>query len=323
MSLMLWISAGVGLFLAGMKCLSEYLSALMGRKLSMGLKQATKTPASSVLTGAVFTALVQSSDATNSLVIELIDQGRLELSRGAALIMGANVGTTMTGQLLALNLTDWGPLLVLPGALLRIVGGKRAALNRAGGALCGLGMLFLGMELVETGLVLPEAANWAQSMLRLLSRPAPMFFLSMLLTAGLQSSTAFVGLMQTFAAAGTLPLDGAVWLIAGSALGTCSTELLIGAGASAEGRRAALFHLLFNCFGAAGALLVMHMLPVEECLCALSPEQPARVLANLNTAFKSLELILMAPVLSPLVRLTERLSPIRDQKRSGARLKEN
>lgn len=323
MSLMLWISAGVGLFLAGMKCLSEHLSALMGRKLSMGLKRATKTPASSVLTGAVFTALVQSSDATNSLVIELIDRGRLELSRGAALIMGANVGTTMTGQLLALNLTDWGPLLILPGALLRIVGGKRAALDRVGGALCGLGMLFLGMELVETGLVLPEAASWAQDVLRLLSRPASMFFLSMLLTAGLQSSTAFVGLMQTFAAAGTLPLDGAVWLIAGSALGTCSTELLIGAGASAEGRRAALFHLLFNGFGAAAALLVMRVLPIEEWLCALSPEQPARVLANLNTAFKALELTLMAPFMTPIVRLTERLSPGRDQKRPAARLKEN
>ena len=309
MSVILWIGAGVGLFLAGMKCLSEQMRALAGKRLLRGLARATDTTGRSVLTGAAFTAVVQSSDATNCLVIELLDQGRLSLLQAAALIMGANVGTTVTGQLLALNLTDWGPLLLLPGALMRVVGGKRAALDRLGGALCGLGMLFLGMELVETGLALPEAANWAQDVLHLLSRPASTLCLSLLLTAGLQSSTAFVGLMQTFAAAGALPMGNAVWLIAGSTLGSCSTELLLGAGAKGEGRRAALFHLVFNGFGAAAALLTMRVFPIETWLTACSPEQPARILANLNTAFRALELLLMAPVLAPLVRLTERLSP--------------
>ena len=136
MSLMLWISAGVGLFLAGMKCLSEQMRALAGKRLLRGLARATGTTGRSVLTGAAFTAVVQSSDATNCLAIELLDQGRLSLLQAAALIMGANVGTTVTGQLLALNLTDWGPLLLLPGALMRVVGGKRAALDRLGGPPC-------------------------------------------------------------------------------------------------------------------------------------------------------------------------------------------
>ena len=321
MSVVLWIGAGVGLFLAGMKCLSEQMRALAGKRLLRGLARATGTTGRSVLTGAAFTVVVQSSDATNCLAIELLDQGRLSLLQAAALIMGANVGTTVTGQLLALNLTDWGPLLLLPGALMRVVGGKRAALDRLGGALCGLGMLFLGMELVESGLA--EAGGWAQGLMRAMSGPGAAFVCSLLLTAGLQSSTAFVGLMQTFAAAGALPMESAVWLIAGSTLGSCSTELLLGAGAKGEGRRAALFHLVFNGFGAAAALLTMRVFPVEAWLTACSPEQPARILANLNTAFRALELILMAPVLAPLVRLTERLSPCRDQKRPAVRLKEN
>lgn len=320
MNLFLWIGAGVGLFLVGMKSTGEHLTALLGAKMEKWIGRATRTPPGGILSGAAFTALIQSSDATNCLVIELLDGGRLTLERAAALMMGASIGTTMTGQLIAFELTDWGPLLLLPGACLRIAGGRRKALRHAGGAMAGLGMLFLGMELVETGCAPLGSVEWVRGLFCGLESPGWALVLSAVLTAGLQSSSAFVGLMQTFAAAGVLPLTAAPSLVLGSAIGTCATELLICAGARAEGRRAALFYLLLNCFGAAGVLTLVRVVPVNEWIRELSGGQPSRYLANLNTGLKGLEILLLAPVMEPLVRLTRRIVPENGIKRRAERV---
>ena len=320
MNLFLWIGAGVGLFLMGMKSTGEHLTALLGARLEKWIGRATRTPLGGILSGAAFTALIQSSDATNCLVIELLDGGRLTLERAAAVMMGANIGTTMTGQLVALELTDWGPLLLLPGACLRIAGGKQNALRHVGGAMAGLGMLFLGMELVETGCAPLSGVEWVRGLFCGLESPGWALILSAALTAGLQSSSAFVGLMQTFASAGVLPLTAAPSLVMGSAIGTCATELLISAGARDEGRRAALFHLLVNCFGAAAVLTLGCAVPVDEWIRGLSGGQPSRYLANLNTGLKSLEILLLAPVMEPLVRLTRRILPERGIKSQEERV---
>lgn len=323
MSWFVWTGAGVGLFLLGMKGAGAQLSALLGTRLERWLNRAARTQARGMLTGALCTALTQSSDATNSLVIELLSQSRLSLERGAALMMGAQVGTTLTGHLTAWQAGSWGALLILPGALMRTLGGRRHGLRTLGGALSGLGMMLLGIEMAGLGCaqVRLSESGWAQGLLRGLSRPGTALLLSVLLTAGLQSSSAFVGLLQAVCAAGALDMRCAPWMMAGGALGSCVTELLIAADTSADGRHAALFYLLFNGLGAALALCAMRALPVEEWLYAWSGGRDAAYLAGVNTALRALEVLLTAPLLTLLTAAARKLLPDGDPKAGGVRLR--
>lgn len=311
---------GLALFLYGMRTMGQGLESLSGGGMRTTLARLCSTPWRGVLVGAAVTAAIQSSSATTVMVIGFVNSGLMTLGHAVGVIMGANLGTTVTSWLLSLTgiggdstllrllkPESLASLLTLVGVVLMLLrradGHERR--GRVGSILAGLGILFFGMEMMSSAVEPLTASPGFAGLLTLFSSPVAGLLVGAAMTAIVQSSSAAIGILQALTASGGVTLAAAVPIVMGQNVGTCITTLLSSVGASKNARRAALVHLYFNAIGAAVLMAVFCVVKY-----ALRPELLSRAatpaaVAGIHTAFNVLSLLLLYPFSRQLERLTE------------------
>jgi phosphate:Na+ symporter len=312
------LMSGLGLFLYGMKMMGEGLEKAAGNNLRKLLEKLTQNTFMGVLVGAVFTAIIQSSSATTVMVVGFVNAGLMNLAQATGLIMGANIGTTITGQLVAFKLTEVAPIFLLAGVVM-ILFFKKPQIQRAGGIVAGFGVLFVGMDLMSSAMKPLKDMPEFISMVTAFSNPVLAMLVGVAMTALIQSSSAAVGLIQILGATGALPLSTAMYLVLGTGIGTCVTALLASVGTSPMARRAAVIHLLLNVFGTAILLVLFQILPVEQWIAGSSGDI-SREIANVNTLFKVFEVVVFLPFAGLLVKFSKILVPGEEQTEDDKRL---
>lgn len=253
--------AGIGLFLYGMNLLGKSLERMAGAKLEKTLEKLTDNIFKGVLLGTGVTAVIQSSAATTIMVVGLLNAGIMKLSQALPVIMGANIGTTVTGQLLRLGdisesnfflsllkPSSFGPILIAVGAFL-IIFSKVHSRKTWGNLLIGLGMLFFGMNTMEITLSPLGEQPWFQNLLVMFQNPLLGIFVGFLVTALLQSSSASIGILQALSITGVLTYSNMIPLVLGQNIGSCIPVLLAAIGTSKNSKRAVFMHLTFNILG--------------------------------------------------------------------------
>lgn len=249
---LIWLLAGVGVFIVGMNFMGDALEKSAGIGMKRLLEKISNNRFSGVGIGASVTAIIQSSSATSVMVIGLVNAGVMTLMQATPIIMGANIGTTITGVLVALkndyfNMAMY--LLAFVGVMLGFV--QKEKVKIAGSLCCGLGLIFVGLEVMssEQAFGNPLVENMFTNVFKRIDFPLLLILVGVIFTALIQSSSASTGVVITMVGAGVLPLDMALFIVLGANIGTCVTALLASVGANANSKRVALIHFTFNVIG--------------------------------------------------------------------------
>ena len=305
---------GLGLFLYGMKMMGDGLANTSGEKLKKIFEKITSNPIKGVATGAAITAVIQSSSATTVMVVGFVNAGLMNLYQAAAVIMGANIGTTVTAQLIAFKLDNIIPIFLGVGSL-TIIFSKGKKGREIGNIILGLGILFLGMELMkDTMSPLAESPAFATLIMKLEGNTLLGVLTGAMMTAVIQSSSASTGILVALASTGALPLAVAVPILFGNNIGTCITALLSSIGTSRTAKKAALIHLFFNIFGT--IIFIPLINPLIHLVQSISPGGTVdikRQIANAHTIFNISNTIIMVPFIKYLVLLVNKLIPGEDE----------
>ena len=311
----LGVFGGLALFLHGMQMMSSGLEAVAGNRMKAILERLTANRFMGVLVGALITAAVQSSSATTVMVVGFVNAGMMTLSQAVWLIMGANVGTTVTGLLIALDVGALAPVVAFGGVFLMVFV-KRARLQHIGQILAGLGILFIGMDTMSAAMAPLREFPAFIHLMSTLSNPLLGILFGALFTALIQSSSASVGILQTLAAGGIVQFSGAVYVLFGQNIGTCITAVLAAMGTSRNAKRATCIHLLFNVIGTVIFTIVVLVFPVTALIEAAVPSPKAQI-AAMHMIFNLATTILLLPLGNWLARLAEQLLPDREEPQSA------
>ena len=307
-SMVFGLLGGLALFLYGMQMMSVNLEAAAGSRMKHILERLTANRFLGVCVGAGITAVIQSSSATTVMVVGFVNSGLMTLRQAVWIIMGANIGTTVTGQLIALDIGELAPLITFIGVALALFV-KRKQTQFAGGIIAGLGILFIGMGMMGEAMVpLRESEAFVNLMTRF-SNPLLGILAGAVFTAIIQSSSASVGILQALAVSGLIGLDSAVFVLFGQNIGTCITAALASIGASRDAKRATLIHLLFNVIGTAVFTAVCIIWPLTGLVGSFTPHNPAAQIANMHTLFNIVTTLLLLPFGAQLAQLAGRLLP--------------
>lgn len=308
MGMFFGLLGGLALFLYGMQMMSVNLEAAAGSRMKHILERLTANRFLGVCVGAGITAVIQSSSATTVMVVGFVNSGLMTLRQAVWIIMGANIGTTVTGQLIALDIGELAPLITFIGVALALFV-KRKQTQFAGGIIAGLGILFIGMGMMGEAMVpLRESEAFVNLMTRF-SNPLLGILAGAVFTAIIQSSSASVGILQALAVSGLIGLDSAVFVLFGQNIGTCITAALASIGASRDAKRATLIHLLFNVIGTAVFTAVCIIWPLTGMVGSFTPHNPAAQIANMHTLFNIVTTLLLLPFGAQLAQLAGRLLP--------------
>lgn len=249
---LIWLLAGVGVFIVGMNFMSDALEKSAGEGMKKLLGRISNNRFSGVGIGAGVTAIIQSSSATSVMVIGLVNAGVMTLMQAAPIIMGANIGTTITGVLVALK-NDYFNMLMYLFAFAGVMMGffKKEKIKIAGLLCSGLGLIFVGLNVMssEQAFGNPLVESMFQGVFSVIDSPLLLILVGVVFTALIQSSSAATGVVITMVGTGVLPLDLALFIVLGANIGTCVTALLASVGANANAKRVALIHFTFNLIG--------------------------------------------------------------------------
>lgn len=301
---------GLGLFLFGMKEMSDGLEKAAGAKMRGILEFFTKNRFVGMLVGILFTAVVQSSSATTVMVVSFVNSGLMSLLQATGVILGANIGTTVTGQLIAFNLSDIAPLFVIIGVVM-VMFCKKPKIKRTGEVVLGFGILFLGLSIMSDAMTTVKESPQLVEVLKSMSNPFAAMLVGFLLTAVLQSSSATVGIVILMASQGLLAFTICPFLILGCNMGSCVSALLASLGGNKDAKRAAMIHFLFNVVGSAVTYIVL-MFALDAFtggLLAISGGNVARAVANAHTSMKIFEVLILFPFMGWIVKATYKLVP--------------
>ena len=311
MDLALPVLGGLGLFLFGMNTMGAGLEKAAGNKLKKMIEALTTNRFTGIIVGTIVTMIVQSSSATTVMVIGFVNAGLMTLPQAVGVIMGANIGTTITAQLIAFKLTDYAPLAVAIGVAMWIGARNKKAKNMSE-ILIGFGILFIGMDMMGDGLKplanLPAFTNIMSS----LNNPILGMLVGLGLTTIVQSSSASIGLLQALAGEGLVSMHIAFPILFGENIGTTTTAMISSIGANKTAKRAAIIHFLFNLVG---TIIFMTLLryPIEWLVTYLSPGDVQRQIANAHTFFNVINVIIQYPFAMLLVKAAEKLVPGKDE----------
>ena len=307
-SILLGLLGGLALFLYGMQMMSSGLEAAAGNRMKRILEKLTSNRILGVLVGAGITAVIQSSSATTVMVVGFVNSGMMTLRQAVWIIMGANIGTTITGQLIALDVGLLAPLFAFIGVAM-IVFLKKPQLHHYGSILAGLGVLFIGMDMM--GASMEPLAEWPAfvNLLSSFSNPLLGIAAGALFTAIIQSSSASVGILQALAISGVIGLDSAVYVLFGQNIGTCITAVLASVGTSRNAKRTTIIHLMFNIFGTILFTILCMTTPLTGLIQSLTPGQPDSQIANMHTLFNIVTTIILLPAGGLLVKIAMRILP--------------
>lgn len=317
MQIGLGLLGGLAIFLYGMNLMSGSLQDAAGDRMRSILAAVTKNPVIGVLAGAVATAVLQSSSATTVMTIGFVSAGLMKLRQAIPIIMGANIGTTITAQIIAFKLSDYVLAIVFVGFVIMSLA-KQQNIKLGGRAVFGFGLLFLGIDTMG-GVMKPLATNpvFTDMIAEVVGVPLLGVLVGTLMTVVVQSSSATIAVLQNFAAqpgvdgASIIGLHGAIPILLGDNLGTCITALMAAIGQSRDAKRVALAHCIFNL---SGCLLFVWLIgPFAGVITAITPgpelEVIARQIANAHTLFNVSMTLIWLPLVSLMVRMVMALLP--------------
>ena len=306
---------GLALFLMGMKMMSDGLEQTAGDKMKTVLEKLTSNRFLGVGVGAGITAVIQSSSATTVMVVGFVNSGLMTLRQAIWVIMGANVGTTITGQLIALDVGVIAPLIAIVGVVF-IVFLKSKKLHHWGYIFAGLGILFMGMNMMSDSMSGLRDSQEFVNVVTNLSNPALGILAGAVFTAIIQSSSASVGILQALAMSGAISLSSSVYVLFGQNIGTCITAVLASVGTSRNARRTTVIHLLFNITGTIIFTIICMLTPFTDFMQSLTPDNPAAQIANVHTIFNIVTTLILLPFGTLLEKAAMKILPERSDEKS-------
>ena len=305
---LLSLLGGLALFLYGMQMMSSGLEAAAGSKMKLILERLTANRFLGVLVGAGITAVIQSSSATTVMVVGFVNSGMMTLNQAVWIIMGANIGTTITGQLIALDVGALAPLFAFIGVAM-VVFVKMPRAHHIGQIMAGLGVLFIGMEMMSSSMMpLRDSQAFVDLMTRF-SNPLLGIAVGALFTTLIQSSSASVGILQALATSGAISFSSSVFILFGQNIGTCITAVLASIGTSRSAKRATIIHLMFNIIGTVLFTILCILFPLADLVASFTPDAPAAQIANMHTIFNIVTTLLLLPLGNQLASLAVRILP--------------
>lgn len=307
MDIALPVLGGLGLFLYGMNLMGDALQRAAGSKLRKLIEVLTNNRFMGVIVGIVVTMVIQSSSATTVMVIGFVNAGLMTLTQAVGVIMGANVGTTVTAQLIALDVTRYAPLAIAAGVAVWIVASKKKHKDSAE-ILIGVGILFVGMDMMSTGLAPLSDMPVFTNIMTNLNNPIIGMLVGLVLTTVFQSSSASIGLLQALAGQGLVTMNMAFPILFGENIGTTTTGLISSVGANKTAKRAAIIHFLFNLIGTI-IFMTLLRIPIQAIVLRISPLDVKKQIANAHTLFNIINLLIQLPFAKLLVKAAEFLIP--------------
>lgn len=311
---------GLALFLYGMNMMSNGLEMAAGDKMKTILEKLTSNRILGVLVGALVTAIIQSSSATTVMVVGFVNSGLMSLTSAVWVIMGANIGTTITGQLIAIDITAIAPLIAFIGVAM-IVFFKSQKLDAIGGVIGGLGILFIGMETMSSAMVPLRTMPEFVGLISKFQNPFIGILVGALFTALIQSSSASVGILQALAKSGVMTLSSSIYVLFGQNIGTCITSVLASIGTSKNAKRTTIIHLSFNIIGTVLFVTISLLFPFADLVQSLTPSNVAAQIANVHTIFNVTTTLLLLPIGTKLVDLACRILPDSEEDQHDMQLK--
>ena len=295
--------AGIGVFIAAMNMMSSSLQKVAGVGMRRLLGKITDNRFAGVGIGAIVTMIVQSSSATTVMAIGFVNAETMNLHQATAIIMGANIGTTITGilaSLQSLNLSVYFGFLAFIGVVLMFF--KKDILKNVGGIICGLGMIFIGLELMSNSCEDESIKSALRSGLEKMDFPLALLLLGIIFTALMQSSSAMTGLIIVMVQRGSMEMGSALFIILGANIGTCVTALISTIGTSINARRTGVIHFIFNCFGTIIFTIFIWALKDKMIMfLEMLTNKPAMQIAWFHLFFNILTTIILLPMISILV----------------------
>ena len=291
-----------------MQMMSSGLEAAAGNRMKRILERLTSNRFLGVAVGAGITAVIQSSSATTGMVVGFVNTGMMTLSQAVWIIMGANIGTTITGQLIALDVGALAPLFAFCGVAL-VVFLKKAVFHHYGQIIAGLGILFIGMEMMSSAMMPLRESKAFINLMTQFSNPLLGILAGMIFTAVIQSSSASVGILQALVASGLIGLPSAVYVLFGQNIGTCITAVLAAIGTSRNAKRTTVLHLLFNVIGTTLFTLACMFTPLTPLVASFTPGNLPAQIANMHTVFNVVTTLLLLPFGNYLAKLAVRILP--------------
>lgn len=299
---------GLALFLYGMQMMSNGLEAAAGNKMKQILEKLTANRFLGVLVGAGITAVIQSSSATTVMVVGFVNSGMMTLKQAVWIIMGANIGTTITGQLIALDVGELAPLFAFAGVAL-IVFVKKQKVHHYGLIVAGLGILFIGMEMMSGAMMPLRESEAFVSLMTKFSNPVLGILAGAVFTAVIQSSSASVGILQALAGSGLIGLSNAVYVLFGQNIGTCITAILAAIGTNRNAKRTTVIHLMFNLIGTVIFTVVCITTPLTALVESFTPGNVSSQIANMHTLFNIVTTLLLLPFGNYLAKAAVQILP--------------
>ena len=310
---------GLGMFIYGMQIMAQGLENAAGSKMKSLLEVLTKNKLMGVLLGAGITAVIQSSSATTVMVVGFVNAGIMNLKQAMGVIMGANIGTTVTGWLVSsvewaefLSPARLAPIAVMAGVILMLVG-KRRSSKEIASIIVGFGLLFIGITTMSSAVEpLQDSESFTNLFVTLGSNPLLGILAGTLVTAVIQSSSASVGILQSLAAAGLVPFSAAIYIIMGQNIGTCVTAILSSLGAKKTAKTAALMHLLFNIIGTiifSTAAIIFFQVVQPEWANGLITQTEISIV---HTAFNICTTVLLFPVSDWIIKLAKKIGRVEE-----------
>lgn len=312
---------GLGVFLFGMKILGDYLQNAAGDRIKNMLGKVGNNRFAAVGIGTAVTAVIQSSSATTVMVVGFVNAGIMTLFQATGIIMGANIGTTITAQIVALSVlpvTEFFVMLTGIGFFLTMI--SKPKVKTAGMIIAGFGMIFSGLYIMSAAMNTVSEMEQVRNLFAAADDPFLLFFIGLAITGIVQSSSATTGILITMAGSGLVTLRAALFATLGINIGTCVTALLAGIGANANAKRASVIHLLFNCFGSLVFFILCYFAPVDKWLLAAFPEIETQI-AMFHTFFNVVTTLVLVWFIKPLVKLATLMVPERKKRAEVSPLK--
>lgn len=309
-SVLLELAGGLGLFLFGMKAMSDAIEKVAGAKLRGIVELFTTNRFAGMLVGIVFTGIIQSSSACTVMVVSFVNSGLMNLSQAAGVIFGANIGTTVTSQLVSFNLSEAAPVFLLVGVIC-ILFTKNQKLRNIGEVVVGFGILFMGLSGMSGAMSGMKDQPAVVELLKSLTNPFLALLAGFVLTAIIQSSSVTVSIVLLMAQQGLLELPISLFIILGCNIGSCISALMASLSGKKNAKRAAMIHFLFNVIGSAIMFVILSVLmnQVVAGIQMISGEDPGRFVANAHTIMKVAQVIMLFPFANWLVKLTYLVIP--------------
>ncbi len=313
-SIILSMAGGLGLFLFGMRVMSDSIEKVAGAKLRRILEIFTTNRFSGMVVGVVFTAIIQSSSACTAMVVSFVNAGLMDLYQAAGVIFGANIGTTVTSQLVSFNLSAYAPVFLLAGVLAAMFC-KHEKVKKFADIIIGFGILFLGLSTMSGSMAGMKEVPEVVDMIGSLKNPVMATLMGLVLTTVIQSSSVTVSIVLLLANQDLLSLSIALYIILGCNIGACTTALLASLSGKKDAKRAALIHFWFNVIGTFILYVILFLAegPVMRLIWAVSSDN-GRFVANAHTMIKIFQVIILFPFSKWIVKLSCLCVPGEDRK---------